>query len=178
MRSLARATIVVLTLFSSIKPAEAQSQQSGALEALLTPGLTIWIAEAGQPEVKAQVAGVSRDVLTLRNGASERAVRIRDVRRVRVRVSDPIWNGAVIGAGAAIATGLSLCVATEPWENCRDDVGPIARIGAVGAGIGIAIDALVRGRRSIYDAPVPAAEVQVVPVFLGQRTALHVVWRF
>ena len=50
-----------------------------------------------------------------------------------VRESDSVLNGALIGAGVAVASGLFLCTRTEPWRNCRDDVGPMLRIGAVGA---------------------------------------------
>ncbi len=65
-----------------------------------------------------------------------------------VRHSDSLLNGALIGAGVAVASGLALCRTTEPWRNCRDDYGPMLRIGALGAGIGLAIDALIRGRRT------------------------------
>ena len=52
---------------------------------------------------------------------------------VAVRESDSLLNGALIGTGAAVASGLLLCTMMEPWENCRDDYGPMARIGAIGA---------------------------------------------
>jgi hypothetical protein len=71
--------------------------------------------------------------------------------KVRVRRPDSVINGALIGAGAAVATGLLLCRLTETWDNCRDDAGPMLRIGALGAGVGIGIDALVRGRHSVYE---------------------------
>jgi hypothetical protein len=63
------------------------------------------------------------------------------------RQSDPLWNGALIGAGAGIASGLFLCRLTEPWDVCRNQIGPMIAYGAIGAGIGIGIDALIHGRR-------------------------------
>jgi hypothetical protein len=90
---------------------------------------------------------------------------------VRVeRRNDSVLNGALIGAGSAIATGLLLCRATEPWENCRDDVGPMLKIGALGAGIGIAIDALFRDRKTIYEADSGAVRLDAAPV-IGRRGA-------
>ena len=85
------------------------------------------------------------------------------------RRSDSLWNGALIGAGIAVASGLFLCTRTEPWENCRDDVGPMVRFGAIGAGIGIGIDALIRGRKTIYVAP-GTTRLHAAPI-VGRRAA-------
>src|SRR5690348_2036484 len=34
---------------------------------------------------------------------------------------DSVLNGALIGAGAGVATGLFMCHLTEPWAICRND---------------------------------------------------------
>ena len=34
-----------------------------------------------------------------------------------VRQSDSLLNGALIGAGAGVASGLFFCSLMEPWEN-------------------------------------------------------------
>jgi hypothetical protein len=94
-------------------------------------------------------------------------LRVYDGAPARQRKNDSLWNGALIGAGVAIGTGLFLCTRTEPWENCRDDAGPMLRIGALGAGIGIVIDALIRDRKtSIADA---GARLNIAPV-VSRRT--------
>ena len=84
------------------------------------------------------------------------------------RHSDSVVNGALIGAGAAVASALFLCTRMEPWENCRDDIGPMIWIGGIGAGVGLGIDALIRGRKTIYEAPEGAAELHAVPM-IGRR---------
>ena len=127
-------------------------QGTRGLETTLIPGTTVWITDSGGREEKAQIVGVSGDIVTAAAGDEVRRLRMTDVMRVRVRQSDSVINGALIGAGVGVASGLFLCGLTEPWENCRDDVGPMFRIGALGAGIGIGIDALIRGRRTIYEA--------------------------
>ena len=63
-----------------------------------------------------------------------------------------------------VAAGLYLCNVTEPWANCRDDFGPMFRIGALGAGIGIGVDALIRGRTTIYERERGAARLQAAPI--------------
>jgi hypothetical protein len=83
-----------------------------------------------------------------------------------VRQSDSLLNGALIGAGTAVASGLVFCTLMEPWDNCRDDVGPMIKIGAIGAGIGMAIDALIR--KKIYQSASGATEVHAAPM-VGRR---------
>jgi hypothetical protein len=110
-------------------------------------------------------------------GGQIRRLRTTDIRRVRVRHSDSVLNGALIGAGAAVGSGLFLCSLTEPWENCRDDVGPMVQVGAIGAGIGIAVDALIRGRTTIYEAP-GSTRLHAAPIVARQAVGLRVSVRF
>jgi hypothetical protein len=97
-------------------------------------------------------------------------------RPVRLRLSDSLLNGALIGAGAGVASGLLLCRATEPWENCRDDVGPMLIFGALGAGIGTGIDALLRREQTM---PPGGRSGLVVRSLAGRRLrGLQLVLRF
>jgi hypothetical protein len=97
-------------------------------------------------------------------------------RAVRLRLSDSLLNGALIGAGAGVASGLLLCRATEPWENCRDDVGPMLLFGALGAGIGTGIDALLRREQTM---PPGGRSGLVVRSLAGRRLrGLQLVLRF
>jgi hypothetical protein len=157
-------TLATLVLFSATT---ALAQPAGTappdLSSLLTPGMTVWITDSGGQEQRVRVVAVSGDELTASADGVSRRLTANDIRRVEVRQSDSLLNGALIGAGAAIASGLFLCTRTEPWDNCRDDVGPMLRIGAIGAAAGIGVDALIRGRRTIYEAD-RRASVRVAPV--------------
>lgn len=62
----------------------------------------------------------------------------------QTRQSDSLLNGALIGAGAGVAAELLVCRTMEPWDVCRNDVGTMVKFGALGAGIGMGIDALFR----------------------------------
>jgi hypothetical protein len=62
----------------------------------------------------------------------------------------------------------------ETWENCRDDVGPMVRIGAIGAGIGIGIDALIRRRRTIYEAAQGSTRLRAAPIVASHARGLQV----
>ena len=160
--------IALLVVFSTLTGSLASAQTAGGnqrlLETTLRPGMTVWITDASGREEKTRIVSVSGDVVTTGGGNDTRRLRTADITRVRARHSDSVLNGALIGAGAAVASGLFLCTLTEPWENCRDDVGPMLRIGALGAGIGIGVDALIRGRRTIYEAAPGATRLSAAPI--------------
>ena len=84
--------------------------------------------------------------------------------RVETRKSDSLLNGALIGAAAGVGSGLLLCRASEPWRNCVDDVGPMLKFAAIGAGIGMGIDALIRERVITSQSSMGATEVRVAPM--------------
>jgi hypothetical protein len=85
---------------------------------------------------------------------------------VTVRQSDSLLNGALIGAGAGVASVLFICRQMEPWNVCLNDVGTMVKFGALGAGIGIGVDALFRTK--VYQSASGAAEVHAAPI-LGRR---------
>ena len=161
----ARIALFLLScLTSSAVAAQTSPAAETGLDSVLTPGMTVWITDSDGQEAKMRIVSVSGGIVTTSAGAEVRRLRSADITRVRARHSDPVINGALIGAGAAVASGLLLCRTMEPWENCRDDVGPMARIGALGAGIGIVVDVLIRGRRTIYETSPGTPRVQAAPI--------------
>jgi len=174
--------IALLILFSAASgpaaSAEPPQRATSTLETALIQGRTVWITDAGGREEKTRIVNVSGGVVTASTGTDIRRFRTTDITRVRARHSDSVLNGALIGAGAAVASGLFLCTRTEPWENCRDDVGPMFRIGAVGAGIGIAIDALIRGRRTIYEAAPGSTRLHLAPIVARHAGGLRIALSF
>jgi hypothetical protein len=156
----------------------AQSQPARSAGTVLTPGATVWITDTSGREEKTRILSVSDDAVTTSVGNDTRRYQISDITRVRARHSDSVLNGALIGAGAAVASGLLMCSLTEPWRNCRDDVGPMLRIGALGAGIGIGIDALIRGRRTIYEGDPGSASLTAAPFVSRRAGGVHIALSF
>ena len=95
---------------------------------------------------------------------------------VVVRQSDSLLNGALIGAGAGVASGLFFCTRMEPWDNCRDDYEGMFKFGAIGAGIGMGIDALIR--KSVFQSASGAAEVRALPILSRRGKGLRFSVRF
>jgi hypothetical protein len=89
-----------------------------------------------------------------------------------LRRSDSLWNGAVIGAGVAVGVGLAFCRAMEPWRHCIDDYGPMLRLGALGAGLGLGIDALLHTSRTTAGHVSPAGGIHATPL-LGRRKGVQ-----
>ncbi len=165
-----RIALLILFAVSTASAVSAQTPQGAApnLESTLIPGKTVWITDPAGREEKTRIVGVSGDIVTTTAGGHLQRRPTADIMRVRVRHADSVINGALIGAGAAVASGLVMCRLTETWENCRDDIGPMLRTGAIGAGIGIGIDALIRGRRTIYEADRGTTRLRATPI-IGRR---------
>jgi hypothetical protein len=98
--------------------------------------------------------------------ASAASAQTRQQGGVAVRESDSLLNGAVIGAGAGVASVLFICRTMEPWDVCLNDVGTMAKFGALGAGIGMGVDALFR--KTVYRSASGSTEVHAAPI-LGRR---------
>ena len=168
---LKRIALLVLLAVSTGSSVWAQTvvRDDATLETTLRAGMTAWITDTTGREEKRQILGVSDGIVTASAGENIRRLRSADITRVQVRHSDSVINGALIGAGVGVVSGLFLCRTMEPWEVCND-VGPLLRIGAVGAGIGLGVDALIRGRRTVYPAPQGALRLQASPM-VGRRAA-------
>src|SRR5687768_16346740 len=136
--------VVLLLLFSASNAAAQARQAPGRdLETALSPGRTVWITDSTGREDKTRIVSLSGDIVTTTGAGGVRRLRTTEIVQVTRRHSDSLLNGALIGAGVAIGSGLALCRAMEPCENCRDDIGPMLRFGAVGAAVGMGIDALI-----------------------------------
>jgi hypothetical protein len=171
---------IILSVASMTAPAAAQSpaEVEPGLAAALTPGTTVWITDAAGVEQKMRIVGLSGEAITATVDDTTRRIRTAEVKRVRARHSDSIINGALIGGGVAVVTGLGMCSLTEPWENCRDDIGPMVRIAALGAAIGIAIDGLIQGRKTLYEVPRGATLVEVAPLVTRRSAGVRMALRF
>jgi hypothetical protein len=95
---------------------------------------------------------------------------------VVVRQSDSLLNGAIIGAVAGVASGLFFCTRMEPWDNCRDDYRAMFKFGAIGAGIGMGIDALIR--KSVFQSASGATQVHASPILSRRGKGLRLSLRF
>jgi hypothetical protein len=101
-----RIALQILFLAAAASAALAQPPQGRTdLETTLIPGMTVWITDSAGREHKTRIVEVSGGVVTASAGEDVRRFRTTDVMQVKVRDSDSLINGALIGAGVGVASG-------------------------------------------------------------------------
>jgi hypothetical protein len=174
--------VALLVLFSVSVQTAASAQtvpvNPSTLDAVLMPGTTVWITDSTGREERTRIVDVAGDVVTTSTGEETRRIRKAEVTRVSARRADSVWNGALIGAGVGVASGLFFCSLMEPWETCRGDISSMSRVGALGAGIGIGIDALIRGRKTLYEAVPGSRQLRAAPIVDRRARGLQVSLNF
>jgi hypothetical protein len=147
--------VFVAMVLSISSRAEAQNMPA------LRTGTSVWVTTSDGREQEGAVASMSATELVLRVDNASRAIALADVRRIEGRdgLGNGIRNGGIAGAAALGGFGLFLSHALcESSDGClRNDLGPLVRIAALGAGVGMAsgalIDYAIKGRRLLYSFP-------------------------
>lgn len=119
------------------------------------PGDTLYITDASGREFSSKVIDLTDTSLAVRIAGEPRDLTEADVTRIRQRLPDRLWPSALIGFGVGAGLGALAAAADETcsYEGGGACAGPALGFGGIGAGIGIGIDALIKGRKVIYEAP-------------------------
>jgi hypothetical protein len=151
------------------------------LDTRLRPGDTVWVTDVQEREVKGRIGTLSPDTLTL-SSDDARSYAAAEVRQLRQRRPDPLWNGALIGFAVGGGLGLGLGSFSGSWNWGDAAVGALM-IGAIGMGVGVGIDAMIPGKRIVvYRAPgssgPPPARLSVAPVLTPRARGAAVSFAF
>jgi hypothetical protein len=160
--------LVELALLGSVAatPVAAQDLQPGQQwPSELRVGRSVWLVvdENVEVEIHGKVVEVSTAGLRLRQNGDLRTIAMKDVRRIEIR--DSLRNGTVVGAVIGAATvGITYAVlAATICPDCGEDntareISNSLEWAALGGGLraiaGLSLDAMRKGRRAIYVAPV------------------------
>jgi hypothetical protein len=147
-------------------------------------GDTVYVTDdKGGPEQQGRIVDLSPTALAVSIDGVRRDMVESDVRRIRQRLPDAMWNGALIGFLVAAVGSTVVGKALEsPAGSC--DSGCITQgvlySGGLGALAGLGIDALVQGRKDIYvrGASRSSRALVVRPSVTSQGKSLHVSVRF
>ena len=145
-------------------------------------------------ETRGRLLALTPDTVALRVGNMDQTVRQQDVQMVFER-GDSVKNGTAIGllTGAAVGLttgaskttcgrdplGIGLITAFSRYEPCTFNervgqaLGEGALLGLLGAGLGAAVDAIIPGRRLLYERPqARSTHISVVPSLGPSRSGL------
>ena len=186
MRLRKQAAVVLATVLVAVSVRAAAQEPVKSFDQLntrLKVGDTVYVTDAQGREIKGKIHSLSPDALTLGTDGS-RTFAARDVSAIRERQRDSLKNGALIGLG--VGGGLAL-VACLSFAEGSGDSGWCAAVlgvyGAVGAGIGVGIDALIPGQKRVaYRAPGATGSAQtrlsVAPVITPRAKGVAVAFSF
>jgi hypothetical protein len=178
---LASAAAFLFVLLLITCPASAQARADD-MRARLKEGQKVTVIDVGGQQIQGRITDLGSDAMTLASGRQRLRVPYADV--VRIVRPDGLKNGAL--AGLAIGVGVGLA-ATHDFR-CRQDqfcgnpnpgsyVAGSALGGGIGAALGVGIDALIGGDRTIYERG-RSARIRVSPELArGRRAAtIAVAW--
>jgi hypothetical protein len=128
------------------------------LQVLVKPGNTVDVTNAAGYRVSGRIDSLSPSILSLTANGIRRDHAEADVDFIRQRRGDSLANGARWGAGIGAAL---LAVAIAACDECQLDspadyaVAAFATgaYAAMGAGIGVGVDALIRRPQVVYRRP-------------------------
>ncbi len=185
-RSRVHAAIVAAAVAGSVlggaAPAQAQETSFDGLGKWLRLGDAVVVTEMDGRKASGRLTNLSAASMTILRGGTPIELPSASVRAVSIRERDSLANGALIGLAAGMAFG-----AIALGAACHEDyyyrgscaglvLAGVGIYGAMGAGIGVGIDALTPGRKLlVYQRPAAAsARVSVAPVMLPNRQGVVV----
>ena len=174
---LALAFVMTAASAAFAQPNAAQSFEQ--LQVLVSAGDAVKLIDRDGNRVAGRIADLSGSRLILNVNGTKRTFVETDVREVRRRGGDSLANGAWwgFGVGAGIGTlGVASWCATELSSCSGAELLIIPLYGALGAGVGVGVDALIRGERAVYRAPGTLA-MSVRPI-VGRRTGIGMSFAF
>jgi len=175
-------TLGVLSVMST--PLQAQDRIARSFEQLqvfVSPGDTVLVRDDSGEEVSGRIARLTATELVVLVANTPRVFAATDPLRIRQRRGDSLANGTWIG----FASGVGLAVVAVAADGGDYFASPgwvvvaAAIYGAMGAGIGVGVDALVRGRHVIYEQiPNRPPPVAVAPIVGPRRVGAMLAVRF
>jgi hypothetical protein len=153
------------------------------LRTLVAVGSTVKVADDRGREVRGVITRMTAS-LTLIVDARELQLQAAEIRRIE-RAGDSIRDGALKGLGQGLLWYGSImggaCLIAGCQADAREwlEIASVAGVfGGIGAGVGIAVDAMVPGWQVVYRAPVNRSHFSLSPQVRGTSRGVQLAWRF
>jgi hypothetical protein len=152
--------------------------------ALVAKHPTVYVTDIDGTESVGRLQRVDRSWITIETSTGEKSIERQHVFAIDRR-GDSLANGAI--AGALVGAGLAAWVLADDgcapmlssrYERCSawEFAAAMGMVGGIGAGIGLGIDAIFRGRTQIY--PGKAEEtwsgVRIAPIITHRYASISV----
>ncbi|HSL22969.1 MAG TPA: hypothetical protein VK886_15665 [Vicinamibacterales bacterium] len=140
------------------------------LRGRLLLGETVNVIDREGQTTRGRLVQLTARDLIVETDTGDQTMEAREVVQVRARRSDSLLNGALIGAAALVVPG-AITVAVDESGCRRADscAGAVAIWLAMGASIGVGIDALVKGDVTVMKVPSGGSRAIALAPVLGQR---------
>jgi hypothetical protein len=175
--------VVVITLMLLVGGRlEAQQGTPHSVEQLqivVRAGDHISVASPAGETVSGRIVSLSATQLILATSTGRRVFHPDEPLRIRQRRGDSLSNGAWIGMGVGIGLVLTAVAAdgTDSW-SASWVVGGVVVYGAMGAGVGVGVDALIRRQHVVWDNTANGTRISLVPLLGPQRVGAVAAWTF
>jgi hypothetical protein len=173
----------LLTAIAQTATAQEVAGSFEQLQVLVKPGDTVTVRDASGVETKGTIAALSSSTLALLAADTRLELSENDVSAIKQRRSDSLANGALIGLAIGAGASAALMIAVGAEEGEEMEVGfalmAIGIYGAIGTGIGVGIDALIKKEHVIFRRqPTTELQVGIAPWLTTQRKGVLVTLRF
>jgi hypothetical protein len=169
-----RAMTVMAAFWLIASPVSAQPAEPGTrgvassfeqLRVLVDPGARIVITDVNGRPTTGVLTALSPASLSLRVNGALLDFGEADVALVRQRRNDPLGNGALWGMGIGVGLVGAAALRCQCPEDSEFMLLGAALYAALGAGLGVGIDAMVKRDQVIYHRPAPEpGRVRVTPI--------------
>lgn len=171
MKTISRCAALVLAL---LLPVSAHAQGGAGPQSSPKAGEEVIVTQsASGEELHGRMVELSGTTLAMLVNGQRVDVPIDNVVRIDAR-TDSVTNGALIGGGIMLVSGVFACAAGVTAESGQC-VGPLVFNTLFGVLAGMGIDALHKGRTTIYSKPSRVA-LAVAPAGKGVRGQLKLTW--
>ena len=172
-----------IVLIASLAPAPAAAQPAAdARRANVSQGVRVRVTDEGGRTFTGRVAAISDSGLTLKDGSDRVEILYPAIVKID-RTRDRLWDGALGGLAIGAGIGLLAMAAEDKETSCQPEAwfcgasfGPppstvVLLLGGIGAGIGAGVDALIGGKKTLYER---GRQVHIAPLVGRGKAAARI----
>ena len=172
---------LLLSLFVSGGEAQELAGSFEQLRVLVKPGDTVSVIDRSGQEVRGTISELSSSALAITVAGDHRRFLESEIDAIRRRRADSLDNGAkwglAVGAGLGLLAGIGLAAEYPEGDGAYSPLLALT-YGAMGAGAGAGIDALVSSDQVIFARRGTASKWTVGPMVRSGRTGFRASLRF